>query len=105
MCASATALAAFEIAVAGRSTAFAIGEYVVVHREAHRASGVAPFETGVDENLCQSLFLGLLFDLHRTGNDHRPDIAADVIAAGDACRFAEVLDTRIRTRSDKRDID
>src|SRR5437867_2205678 len=54
MRAAAAALPAFEIAVRRRRAALAGFEPVVVHREAHRASGLAPFETGVAENPVQA---------------------------------------------------
>src|SRR4029079_579512 len=95
---SAAALPAFEITVAGRSAAFALSENVFVHRQAHRTSGVAPFETGVDEYFCKAFFFCLAFYLHRAGNDHRIDAAADLITLGDLCSLAKVLDPRIRAR-------
>src|SRR5215472_10436403 len=47
------ALAAFEVAVGGRGAAFARCELVGVHRKAHRAAGLAPFEACRDENLVE----------------------------------------------------
>ena len=87
MSTSASPLAAFEIAVAGRGAALAVGEDVVVHCEAHRATGVAPFETGVDKYSSKTLALRLFFDLHRAGDDHRFNTVAYVVAAGDTGDF------------------
>src|SRR5258706_502843 len=95
MCASATALAAFEIAVAGRCATLAFLQNVLVHSETHRASGVAPFEPGVNEYSRQAFFLGLSFDLHRAWNNHRIYVTADAVTFYDPCRFAEVFDPRI----------
>src|SRR5690606_9491114 len=49
------ALAAFEVAVRGRSAALALAEAVFVHAQAHRAAGVAPFEAGIGEDAVQAL--------------------------------------------------
>src|SRR5271156_2098981 len=57
--ASATPLASFEIAIAGRGTAFAGSKNVGVHAQAHGAAGLAPLKTSRAENFIQSLLLGL----------------------------------------------
>src|SRR5262245_47539581 len=64
-------LAALEVAVGGRRAALAGGELVVVHREAHRAAGLAPLEPRVAEDAIEAFALGLL--LHPAGawHDHR----------------------------------
>ena len=56
------ALAALEIAVRGRGAALARIELVGIHRKAHRAAGLAPFEAGFDEDLVEAFGFGLLFD-------------------------------------------
>ena len=48
--AAAAALAALEVAVAGRRAALAGGELVGVHGQAHRAAGVPPVEPGLGED-------------------------------------------------------
>src|SRR5262249_45390679 len=53
--AAACALAAFEVAVRGRCAALARFQPVVVHREAHRAAGLTPFESRRGENLVETL--------------------------------------------------
>ena len=60
------ALAAFEIAVRRRRAALARLQPVGVHRQAHRAARLAPFEAGVAENLVQAFALGLLLDQARS---------------------------------------
>src|SRR3984957_13330008 len=55
------ALAPLEIAVRGRGAAFAGIELVGIHREAHRAAGLAPLEAGFDEDLVEAFGFGLLF--------------------------------------------
>src|SRR5262245_48489554 len=70
MRAALVALTAFEVAVRGRSTALAGLQLIGVHAEAHGAAGLTPFESGVQEDLVETLGLGLLFDETRAGNDH-----------------------------------
>src|SRR5258708_96837 len=55
----AAALAAFEIAVGGRSTALAFLQLVGIHRQAHGAARIAPFKARVHKHLVQAFFLGL----------------------------------------------
>ena len=50
MSASTAALAAFEVAIAGRSAAFAGLQDVRIHPQTHRASRFAPFKAGLSEN-------------------------------------------------------
>src|ERR1700682_4323977 len=59
MRASAGALAALEVAGRRRRAALAGLEPVIVHRQAHRASGLAPLETGGRENAIEAFPLGL----------------------------------------------
>src|SRR5712691_763744 len=54
MGASAAPLPSFEIAVGGRGAALARLQPVGIHRQAHRASRFAPFETGGEEDLVQA---------------------------------------------------
>src|SRR5215467_3296195 len=56
---SASPLASFEIPVRSRSGTLARLQPVGVHREAHRATGLAPLEAGVAEHPVQPLLLGL----------------------------------------------
>src|SRR5690242_4731685 len=55
------ALAALEIAVRGRGAALAGRELVGIHRKTHRAARLAPFKTGLDEDLVETFRLGLGF--------------------------------------------
>src|ERR1700746_2299339 len=52
------ALAAFEIAVGCAGAALVRRQNVGVHADAHAAARVAPFETGLGENLVEAFFLG-----------------------------------------------
>src|SRR5581483_7199680 len=82
MRAPAGALAAFEVAVRGRRAALARLEPVGVHREAHRAPGLAPFEAGVAEDAVEALALGLRLDDARSGHDQREaHVRRDALAA------------------------
>src|SRR5712691_7230850 len=58
--AAARALPAFEIAVRCRSATLLRAELVGIHREAHGAAGLAPFEAGLDKDFVQPFRLGLL---------------------------------------------
>src|SRR5262245_12066638 len=60
MGAALVALAAFEVAVRGRGAALARCELVGIHRKAHGAARLAPFEAGLDEDLVEAFGLGLL---------------------------------------------
>src|SRR5476649_2800143 len=62
MGAHAAALTADEIAVRGRGDALSGHAHVAVDGDAHRAAWLAPFEAGVDEDLVETLVLGLLLD-------------------------------------------
>src|SRR5579883_2468087 len=55
---SAAPLAAFEVAVAGRSAAFAGLQRIGIHAQAHRASSLAPVETGGAEDAIEPFSLG-----------------------------------------------
>src|SRR5664279_87695 len=55
MGATALALSSLEIAIGGRRTAFARGELVGVHAEAHRTAGLAPLRACRDKDRVQSL--------------------------------------------------
>src|SRR5947199_7926878 len=80
MCAATSALTAFEVAVAGGGAAFAFGELVAVHGDAHAAAGFAPFKAGLAEDVGHALFFGHAADTHGAGDDHSSDIGGDVLA-------------------------
>src|ERR1700674_981834 len=71
MRASAGALAPLEVAVRRRRATLARLQPVVVHGQAHRASGLAPLETSGGENAIEAFALGLRLYRPRAGNDHR----------------------------------
>ena len=58
--AATTALAAFEVAVAGGGATFAGRKNIGVHTEAHRTAGLAPIEACLAEDLVEAFLLGLL---------------------------------------------
>src|SRR5258708_35688111 len=66
-------LAAFEVAVGGRSAALARLELVRVHGQAHGTTRLAPFEASLDEDLVEAFGLRLLFDDTGTRHDHAVD--------------------------------
>src|SRR5437868_6140851 len=94
-------LAALEIAVRGRGTALFGPELVGVHRKAHRAARLAPFEAGLDENLVEAFGFRLL--LHDAGarHDHRVEIAVDGLAFDYLRRGAQILDPAIGAGTDE----
>src|SRR3974390_2469373 len=53
------ALATLEIAVRGRGAPLLRLQLVRIHRKAHRAARLAPFETGLDEDLVEPFRFGL----------------------------------------------
>jgi hypothetical protein len=61
MRASAASLAAFKVAVAGRSAALAGRENVGVHPQAHGAAGLAPLKAGLAKDAVQALFSACAF--------------------------------------------
>src|SRR5579883_1872241 len=95
MCAPATPLAALKIAVAGRSAAFALGEAVAVHSDAHTAPGLAPLESGLAEDIGQTLFLSHAPHLHRTGDDDGAHIGGDMFAPDILRRHAQIFQPRV----------
>src|SRR5580704_7351534 len=62
-------LSAFKIPVRRARASFAAQQHVVIHADTHAATGVAPFKSGVEENLVEAF--GLRFSLHtpRTGHN------------------------------------
>ena len=97
--AASSALAAFEVAVAGGGAAFAGGEDVGVHAEAHAAAGFAPVEACFGEDFVEAFFFGLRFYCLRAGDDHRADGGGYVVAADDGGGGAEVFDAARWCRS------
>src|SRR6202042_480355 len=75
MGARARALPAAEIAVGGRGAAFAGRHYVAVDADAHRVSGVRPFETGIAEDAVETFLFGLPLDGRRAGRDQSRHLA------------------------------
>src|SRR5690242_19904911 len=100
--AAALALTAFEIAVRRAGAALAGRQDVVVHTNAHAASGVAPFETGVSQDAIETLSFRFGLDHARAGHDQgRFQGARDVLAANDSRDGAEILKARIGARTDE----
>src|SRR3954463_9847613 len=101
MGASALALPALEVAVAGRGAPLAGGKDVVVHPKTHRTAGAAPVEPGRTEDLVEALLLGLDLDGDAAGNDQRAHPVGDAAAAHNLGGDAQVLDPGVRTRPDE----
>ena len=81
------ALATLEVAVRRRRATLAGLEAVVVHREAHRAAGLAPLEARGEEHLVEALGFGLRLSPGPSRHDHRElHVRRDVPAARDRAR-------------------
>src|SRR4051812_28716544 len=78
--APARALPALEVAVAGADRVLPRLQLIAVHRDAHRAAGLAPVGAGVAEDLVEPLGLGLLLHALRAGDDHGAHVAGDLAA-------------------------
>ena len=106
MRAAAFALASFEIAIGSAGGAFAAGQNVVIHADAHAAAGVAPFETGVDENFIQAFFFGLRFHYARAGDgEGLLDVFCDMLAFDHVGGGAKIFDARIGAGADEDAVD
>src|SRR5262249_57699516 len=88
-------LAPLEIAVRRRSNSLAVHCLVVVHRHAHRATGVAPLEPCFEEDAVEPFLLGLVLDMPRTGYDQRSHPFGNLAAPGDSGGSAQILDAAV----------
>ena len=95
MGASAPALAAFKVAVRGRSATFARREDVRIHAEAHGAARFAPFKASLYEDVVQAFRFGLCAYKSRARNDHGADAVGDLRPGRDACGFPQIFNARI----------
>src|SRR5208282_634775 len=90
--AAALALASFEISIRRAGRAFAARQYVVVHADAHAATGVAPFESRVAENFVEAFFFG--FNLHNARPGHHQRLLQGfrhVLSGNHSCSGAQIL--------------
>src|SRR6056297_4209423 len=99
------ALAAFQIAVRGGSTALTGAELIGVHGKAHRTPGKTPFEPRLLEDIGQPLFLGLGADKARSGHDHGAQTVLDLLAFDDRGGGAQVFDPAIGAGADEDRVD
>src|SRR6185437_11977502 len=99
MRAHATPLAADEVAVRGRSDALSRDADVAIDADAHGASGLAPFEAGLAEDLVQAFRLGLLLDQARARDN--PGRHLGLSALGDLGGHAQVLDATVGAGTDE----
>src|SRR5436305_1345134 len=89
------ALAALEVAVAGAHRVLARAELVAVHRDAHRAAGLAPLGARRAKDLVQALALGLRLHLLRARDDHHAGAVVDAAILQDARGHAQVADAAV----------
>ena len=105
MSARARSLAANEIAVGRRGAALAGGQRVAVRAEAHRTAGVTPFESRVDEDLRQTLGLGLGLDDARAGNNPCGHAGCDLSSTKHGRGGSQVFDAPIGAGADEDPVD
>src|SRR5712692_924836 len=99
--ASAAALAALEVAVAGGGAALTLGELIAVHSDAHATSGFTPLETGIAENVGQSLFFGHVAHLHGAWHHNGANVGRDVLALDVLSCHTQVFQARVGTGADE----
>src|SRR5580658_10902670 len=92
-------LTALEVAVRGRGTTLSHRQLVRIHGQAHRAPGLAPFESGRGEDLVETLRFGLVLDPVRTGHDKRSHARVDMPTLQDRRGSAQVLNAGVRARA------
>src|SRR5699024_5044441 len=90
--APALALPTLEVAVGGGGRPLPRLQLVGIHAQTHRATGLAPFGTEVQEDLVQALLLGLQPHPRRTGHDHHPHVGVLLLPAHDVGEGAQILD-------------
>src|SRR5258707_735365 len=101
MGASARTLPADEIAVGGGDAALARSDRVAVHRQAHRAAGLAPFEAGIEEDAVEPFGLGLALDVLRARHHPGPHMARYLPALGHHSRSTQVRQPAVGAGADE----
>src|SRR5437660_2447783 len=105
MRAAALALPPLEIAVGGGGAPFTRAQHVRVHAQAHRASRLAPVESGLAEDAIEPLVLRLPLHRHRARHDHSVDAVVYAPAAHDARGGTQVLDPGVGAGANEDAID
>ena len=98
-------LAALEVAIRGRGAAFAGLKPVGVHREAHRAAGLAPFEARRLEDASSPSASACCFDEAGARHDHGVDARRDLPALDHRGGGAQILDAAIGAGADEDAVD
>ena len=80
-------------------------QLVAVHRDAHRAAGLAPFGAGRLEDLGQALGLGFALHLVRARDDHQADAVRDVAVLEHAGGQPQVADPAVGAAPHEDDVD
>src|SRR5690242_17093672 len=94
-------LSSLEVAVARAHRVLPGCELVAVHRDAHRASRLAPLRTRGHEYIVQPLGHRLFLHLLRAGDDEHADTGRDLATAQHARRETQIGDTRIGAAPDE----
>ena len=91
----------FEITIARASAAFARLKPVGIHRQAHAATGFAPFEPCVNENFVEPFFFSLAFDDPAARNGKSLNAFSNFISFKDLSSSAEIFTATICARTNE----
>ena len=95
-------LTTFKISVGSGCATFTGLKAVSIHRKAHGATRITPFETGLLKNLIKAFRFCLLFDETRAWNHHREfDRGGHLPAFGHLSRRSKIFDPTIGARTDE----
>ncbi|KAI6769142.1 hypothetical protein HG531_010246 [Fusarium graminearum] len=83
-----------------------VGVNVRVHAQAHTATSLSPLETGIDEDLIETLLLGLSLDKTRARNDHGAlDVISNLAALDNIGSSSQILNSGVGAGSDENLVD
>ena len=105
MRAAAGSLPSLEVPVGCGDRAFARRHDIASRRDAHRATGLPPFESGLDEDFVQSGRFGGGFDMGGAGHDQGLYARRDLASLGDSGSGFEVGQAAVGAGADERDVD
>src|SRR5579859_3911299 len=95
----------FEIAIARGSAALSRLQNIRIHSQTHRASRLAPLKSRILKDPVQPFLLGCTLHRLRSGHDHGSHFCVDVMSFGYPRRRPQILQPRIRARSNEHAID
>jgi hypothetical protein len=99
-------LSALEVSVRCTGTSLLGGQNVGIHAQAHTATGLSPFKTGVNEDLVKSLFLSLSLDKTRARDNHGTlDVVSNLSSLDDIGGGSQILNSSVGARSNEHLVD